>query len=271
MFAIRTLSPSIIVVATIGLSCTRNFQARCDQQTTAVQTKTTSAAVKQQWDMNWDGFEKDSTGKETKAVHHIVLIRHGQYEQGKDDDVDRVLTTTGKKQAVATGKRLRELLDGEYLSPIDRLYVSTMIRASQTADLILPFLPLLDKPGQVQKCSMIREGACYKPEPPISRDNWDVGEADFFRDGMRIEAGFRAHIKRAPVERQDSYTTVLVCHGNVIRYMVCRALQQDPAGWLRMSVANSSITVLSIYPSGKVSLKTLGDVGFLTTDLITYN
>ncbi len=204
-----------------------------------------------------------------KAIHTIILVRHGQYENGKDDDVDRVLTSKGKLQAAATGKRLRELLDAKTLSPVRRVYASTMLRASQTADIIIPYIPQLDKPGQVQKCSMIREGACYKPEPPISREAWDVNDADFFRDSVRIEAAFRTYIHRAPLEEEESYSTILVCHGNVIRYLVCRAIQQDPAGWLRMAVAHSSITVLNVYPTGKVSLTSLGDAGFMHPDLVT--
>jgi len=109
------------------------------------------------------------------------------------------------------------------------------------------------------------------PEPNISKASWDVTETDFHRDGMRIEAAFRSHIHRAEKDEKSSYTTVLVCHGNVIRYLTMRALQLDPAAWLRLSVANGSMTILSVYPSGKVSLSVLGDVGHLPTDLITYN
>jgi serine/threonine-protein phosphatase PGAM5 len=57
----------------------------------------------------------------------------------------------------------------------------------------------------------------------------------------------------------------------VIRYFVMRALQLPPEAWLRLAVSNASVTVLNIYPSGRVSLYSLGDVGHLPPSLITYN
>lgn len=154
-----------------------------------------------------------------------------------DDDVDRLLTEKGVEQALRAGKRLQELINGGRVPPIKTLYKSTMIRAAQTADLILANLDpaTLQGPGQVQACSMIREGACAVPEPEISRASWDVCETDFHRDSIRIESAFRNHVHRADKGSQESYTTVLVCHGNVIRYLTMRALQLDPQAWLRLS------------------------------------
>ena len=152
------------------------------------------------------------------------------------------------------------------------MYHSTMIRAKETSDIILSHLPIkLDKPGQYQPCSMIREGACFRPVPSISREHWNVSDTDFFRDGARIEAAFKHHIHRADNDEIDSYSTVLVCHGNVIRYIVCRALQLNPEAWLRFSVANSSITILKITPEGNVSLICMGDSGHMTPTEITFN
>ena len=59
--------------------------------------------------------------------------------------------------------------------------------------------------------------------------------------------------------------------GNVIRYFTMRALQLPPEAWLRLAVSNASITVLTVYPSGRVSLSQLGDVGHLPPAMITYN
>jgi broad specificity phosphatase PhoE len=43
----------------------------------------------------------------------------------------------------------------------------------------------------------------------------------------------------------DSYD-VVVCHGNVIRYFVCRALQLPPEGWLKLATFNCGLTHLAI-------------------------
>jgi len=56
---------------------------------------------------------------------------------------------------------------------------------------------------------------------------------------------------------------VVVCHANVIRYFVCRALQLPPEAWLRLCTYNCSLTHIKVRPSGSVSLISLGDTGHL--------
>lgn len=99
--------------------------------------------------------------------------------------------------------------------------------------------------------------------------HWTPLPQDFFIEGSRIEAGFRAHIHRAdPTQEKDSYS-VLVCHGNVIRYMVCRALQFPPEAWLRFNLHHASITWLVLYPNGRVVLRLFGDCGHMPKSHVT--
>ena len=51
----------------------------------------------------------------------------------------------------------------------------------------------------------------------------------------------------------DQYD-VIVCHGNVIRYFTCRALQLPPEGWLKLATFNCGMTHLAIRSHGSVSL-----------------
>ena len=51
-------------------------------------------------------------------------------------------------------------------------------------------------------------------------------------------------VSRAEASQEKTSVDVLVCHGNVIRYFVCRALQFDPQGWLRMAVHNGETCCL---------------------------
>ena len=64
---------------------------------------------------------------------------------------------------------------------------------------------------------------------------------------------------------------LFIIHGNVIRYFICRLLQFPVEGWLRFSIYNSGITQIEIRPSGNVSVKTVGDLGHLDKDEITYH
>lgn len=231
------------------------------------------------WDDNWDHRSPKATihpklvklnekhnhtqndlieSKTPQATRHIILIRHGQYNMEGTTDEDRYLTKIGKTQAQYTGKRLKDLG-----LPITTLVKSTMTRAQETGSIINKSLPEVN----VKDCNLIREGAPVPPEPPIG--HWRPEGHQFYQDGARIEAGFRHYFHRAdPSQEKDSYT-LLVCHANVIRYYVCRALQFPAEAWLRISLNHGSITWISITPSGRVILRALGDSGHMPVEYVT--
>ncbi|KAI3372287.1 hypothetical protein L3Q82_022802 [Scortum barcoo] len=229
------------------------------------------------WDFNWDkrdpslltnGKKKESAGEDPsteqdnskpKATRNILLIRHSQYNLSGSSDKERILTPLGREQAELTGKRLAAL-GLKY----DVLIHSSMARATETAHIISKHLS-----GRVElvSCDLLREGAPIEPVPPVT--HWKPDAVQYHEDGARIEAAFRRYIHRAdPKQKEDSYE-IIVCHANVIRYFVCRALQFPPEGWLRMGLNNGSITWLTIRPSGRVALRTMGDAGFMPPDKLT--
>ena len=120
-----------------------------------------------------------------------------------------------------------------------------------------------------------------------------------FEDGARIEAAFRKYFHRSvdgwraaykyeraakkaekageeapPVpsyaDEEETYDLV-VCHGNVIRYSMCRALQLPPNYWLRLATYNCGLTHFQIRATGSVSLFGFGDIGHLDLDQTTYH
>ncbi|XP_026178146.1 serine/threonine-protein phosphatase PGAM5, mitochondrial isoform X2 [Mastacembelus armatus] len=227
------------------------------------------------WDFNWDkrdpsvlsnGKKKEKLAEDPgsgqdsskpKATRNILLIRHSQYNLSGNSDKERTLTLLGREQADLTGQRLAAL-GLKY----DVLIHSSMARATETANIISKHLPGVE----LMSCDLLREGAPIEPVPPVT--HWKP-DAVYHEDGARIEAAFRRYIHRAdPKQKEDSYE-IIVCHANVIRYFVCRALQFPPEGWLRMGLNNGSITWLTIRPSGRVALRTLGDAGFMPPDKLT--
>jgi len=64
---------------------------------------------------------------------------------------------------------------------------------------------------------------------------------------------------------------IIVCHANVIRYFVCRALQIPQEAWLRFCIFNCSLTYLTIRPTGTVSCRMLGDIGHLDYEHTTFS
>ena len=137
------------------------------------------------WNNNWDHCENQSNGK---AIHQIVLIRHGQYNQGPGGDEVHTLTPLGHIQAHKTGQRLVDLMEKGKIYQPRRIYYSTQVRATETWLDIRSKLPatLLPLEHNIRPCSMIREGAVCKPIPPSS--NWKVEEIDFIRDQPRVGA-----------------------------------------------------------------------------------
>jgi len=225
-------------------------------------------------------YEEKLSAATSKASRILVLVRHGQYNLAGQTDQENYLTDLGRQQADVTGQRLA-LLYARYLKRTDeagkevtdkknfKLVKSTMTRATETANIILKHLP---EDIQHSSCDLIREGPPCYPEPPAPTSWTDsLGPHEFFQEGARIEAAFRRYFHRAEPEQENTSVDVLVCHGNVIRYFVCRALQIDPQAWLRMAVHNGSISVLLIKPSGRVSLLELGGAGHFHPDLLTFN
>jgi len=221
------------------------------------------------WDDNWDqrqpAKDRDLNNKtsgggqqRSSASRTLILIRHGQYELAGKTDEERILTSLGRSQADMTGARLAELS-----LPYTHIIRSNMSRAVETADLIsahLPEVKLLPTDG------ILREGAPITPEP--RQKSWRP-EVNCWTDGPRIEAAFRKYFHRAePTQTENSYE-IMVCHANVIRYFVCRALQLPPEAWLRISLKHASLTILTIGSSGRVSLRCLGEAGHLKPEMLT--
>uniref|UniRef100_A0A0N5ALJ4 Serine/threonine-protein phosphatase PGAM5, mitochondrial n=1 Tax=Syphacia muris TaxID=451379 RepID=A0A0N5ALJ4_9BILA len=226
---------------------------------------------RRKWDWNWDNRDpitmvdaeklKDAKSEDERkalieskkpvAKRNIFLVRHGQYNM---HTATKNLTALGREQAALLGKRLAA--SGK---KFDLLIMSTMLRATETAKIILEEMD----PMETESDSLLEEGAPYPPEPCL---HWYPKQ-----HGSRIEAAFRKYIHRAsPKQKEDSYE-IIVCHGNVIRYFICRALQFPPEGWLRFSLANTSITWLVISPNGQVVVHAIGDIGHLSTDKISFS
>lgn len=143
---------------------------------------TTNHKPSVEWDFNWDhractsivkplskdpSPEKENAHNEkldkhrSKAVRHIILVRHGQYNLNGATDKERILTELGRTQAKLTGQRLAELK-----IPIDDVVISTMTRAQETGKIILEQLPHRDLLS-IEHDSLIEEGAPIPPEPKV--------------------------------------------------------------------------------------------------------
>ena len=190
------------------------------------------------------------------GIHTLYLVRHGDYESDdpRGSDAGQGLNALGREQAQLVAERLASLH-----VRFDSLQSSSMRRARETAEIVSGVIGL-----PVQLAPDIRE--CT---PPARREDirakLDPKEAEACRE--QLEGAFRRFFRPSP-ERDTR--EVLVCHGNVIRYLVCRTLGVETQAWGGMTIANCSLTVIEVRPGGGLRLVSFDDVGHLPPEKQTY-
>jgi len=255
------------------------------------------------WDANWDDLKPSGDVDQRKirkegVTRHIILIRHGQYDETHREDEKRLLTPLGRDQADKTGERLAEIIRGieedERFGPcnVKVIRVSNMARAKETANIIAKHLPDIERS---EPDPLLNEGRpCHNIPCGTVRES-TIERID--ENHPRIEEAFRKYFYRAPMStrRKDESDhneevsskeaeskddtrghtkhefEIIVCHANVIRYFFCRALQLHPEAWLRLCTFNCSLTYFTVRPTGTVSCRMLGDIGHLGYDKSTFS
>lgn len=214
----------------------------------------------------WTSQEDTPPPRKSRVAKHVLLVRHAQYNTEGREDAQRTLTALGEQQCVHLAQRLRGIHDASsgFHKPasLTLLLSSELARAVQTADLIAPQLP----DARRSREKTLNEGRPCLPEPQPSHA---ASYNNRNRDAERIERAYRMLCERPPpTQTEDSYE-VVVCHANVIRYVVCRALQLPPEAWLRFSLPHASLTHLVVRANGHCSVRCLGDSGHLPVELVT--
>ncbi len=195
---------------------------------------------------------------EKKGTRTIYLVRHGQYDHAdaRDAFIGRELVPLGVAQARLLAARLKAM-------PVafTSLTSSTMTRARQTAQAIgrdFPALELKQDPT-ISECT-----------PPTWRKDIMAGEKaeEMERCVKNIEGFFKERFVPSPdaADRHD----LVVCHGNVIRYIVAKVLGVDPLSWLQMSISNCSLTIIRVNPDGTMKLDSFGDYGHIPENMRTF-
>jgi len=197
-----------------------------------------------------------ATAARAQGPRTFYLVRHGEYDHQdpRPEDVGRGLVAIGVAQSRLLGARLRALG-----IPFDAFDASPLTRARQTAELLaedLPGTPLRIVP-ELAECT-----------PPTWRVEVvaDESAAELEACKERLDRLFAARfVPSADRERNE----LLVAHGNVIRYLVTRALGVDTHAWLEMSVHNASLTTIRVEADGRFKVIAVGDSGHLPLALTT--
>ena len=187
------------------------------------------------------------------ASRNLYLVRHGQY-RGADaaTGAPEVLTPLGRRQAERLGRRLAAL-------PFDAIWHSDLPRAVETVHILAEHLP--DAPRRASK--LLREGvptvaAHFGPEfrPP---------RAKVLETKRRMDQAFERFVRPSRKQR----TELIVAHGNIIRYLIRRALGDAAERWWQLDTFQCGLSVLRVGRE-RCALMAFNDVGHLPLRMVTY-
>jgi len=184
-------------------------------------------------------------------VRTIYLVRHGAYlpDAKADPQAGPGLSALGIAQARLIGTRLRSM-------PVafDSIVASTMTRAQQTAAIIhdqISDVPLTPSP-------LIRE--CTPPSRVDSRERPEAAASC----QRQLDQAFAKYF--TPADGRDRHD-VLVCHGNVIRYLTTKAFGVDPKAWTSLGVKHTSVSIIEVHGNGRFRVVAIGDTGHVPPTL----
>ena len=183
------------------------------------------------------------------GIRYVCLVRHALYDRvdSLDEKTANGLNALGRTQAKLLAARLAAL-------PVkmDRFVSSDLLRALQTAEAIGTAIGRTAEPDTLlEECTA-----------PSSRPGLDAEHdpADLAACRATLEAAWAKYFVPSPVS--DSHD-LLVCHGNVIRWFVNRAIGNDVRHWTSLDIGNASLTVIAVRSDGSTRLVMFSDVGHL--------
>ena len=186
---------------------------------------------------------------EPRGVRYVYLIRHGAYDRvdSLDDRVANGLNALGREQARLLGKRLAGLPVKPRL-----LVVSDLARARETASVV----------GSALSMRPVEDTLLAECTPPSSRPGLDEKQdpAEMAQCLANLEAAWVKYFGASP---DGDAHDLLVCHGNVIRWFVNRALANDVRHWTSLDIAHASLTIVAVRPDGTTRLVMHSDVGHI--------
>ncbi|KAG2786886.1 hypothetical protein PC129_g9973 [Phytophthora cactorum] len=213
---------------------------------------------------------------------HIILVRHGHYINAhvpQVSDSEQVLSQMGRQQAEQTGKCLAMAHNRVPTRHDITVYHSDMTRAVETAAIISNnFGEVLLNPSP-----LLREGwpgMPYSSHPSVggaagARDNsaYDAMQERSCMDVERMQKAFNRFFLssgEAQDESDEESYCVLVCHANLIRFFLCRALGIDPANtWGHFEINHCGITRIDVCDNRPIKVTAVNETGHLPQSLIT--
>jgi serine/threonine-protein phosphatase PGAM5 len=183
-------------------------------------------------------------------MRRLIFVRHGQYEEATTG----LLTPLGREQAKKTAHALRHL-------HVDVVWTSTLPRAKETAAIVAH---RQRKGTRVRRSRLLCE-VIPTALPPQFKLKQPLDNDQVRADKRRADRVFVTLFKPSRTER----TEIVVCHGNLIRYLVCRALGIERRLWMRLDSTHCGLTEFRVTPEGTIRVVRYNDVGHMPATMRT--
>jgi len=192
----------------------------------------------------------EAAGAETpQGIRYVYLIRHAMYDSvdSLDERTANGLNALGREQAAMIAARLAALP-----VRVKRFVSSDYLRAVETAAVIGTAV------GRVaEQDSLLAECTAPSSRPGLDQTH---DPAELASCQAKMEVAWAKYFIASP--KADTHD-LLVCHGNVIRWFVNRALGNDVRHWTSLDIGNASLTIVSVRPDGSTRLILFSDVGHI--------
>lgn len=166
------------------------------------------------------------------SKRHLYLVRHGHYNSFENpDELGGGLSLIGRDQAFYASKYFEQV-------SVSAIHSSTMRRALETADILshnFKEIPIQSTPDLWEVIPVIPERlkeSFLDRYPDLTPDKIEAQR-------MKAERAFAQYFQ--PLEEGETHE-IVVAHGNLIRFLACRALNVSPSIWANMLVYHCSVT-----------------------------
>lgn len=182
-------------------------------------------------------------------TRNLYLIRNAQYVEGADS-----LTKIGQRQASITAQAMRHLT-------LYALDCSPYPQVVETAQIIA-------EPHDVR----VKQTSLLRQYDSLRDIKMRTSEIFFTEDGIdlqrtQLEIAYQTYFY-PPNELEDTHE-ILICHANIIRDLICRAIGVNASTWAHMMINHCGISVMTIDELGEAHLLEYNEVRHLPDSLRT--
>ena len=186
------------------------------------------------------------------AVRYLYLVRHGSYlKRGRFCTFGPPLSALGRRQAGRAARFFKNL-------PVDTIHTSTLNRARETAEILSERLGGV----KIQRNRILWEAY---PTPIPGREYTKEELHAIAEHRERADRVFKRYIRPSRTERHE----IISAHGNLIRYLVVRAIGAPGEHWFHLDTLCAGISSIAVLPMGETILLAYNESGHLPPYLRT--